>query len=94
MAPSNWVEAGQCPVSATIYATGVSGGAPSANLIRRLLMTGRAYPGQADLSAGDVYGLWNNRFINQTTHQWEANYELGDAPVGFLEHGDKQPVGN
>ena len=67
---------------------------PQANLIRRLLMTGRAYPGQADLSAGDVYGLWNNRFINQTTHQWEANYELGDAPVGFLEHGDKQPVGN
>ena len=69
-------------------------GTLQATLIPRLLMCGRSAAGQADISAGDVYGLWNNRHYDRTTGIWVPNYELGRAPIGFLEHGDKQPIGN
>jgi hypothetical protein len=68
-------------------------GLSQANVLRRLLMHGRYEPGQSDLSAGDVDGLWNHR-IHDAIHQvWVDHYELGTVPLGFLEHGNKQPRG-
>ena len=63
------------------------------SVLRRLLMHGRYEPGQSDLSAGDVDGLWNNRHLDDHQQTWVDNYELGMVPLGFLEHGNKQPQG-
>ena len=71
-----------------------SAGLSQSNIIRRLLLFPGEFSGQAELSAGDIYGLWNDRFLNLSTHQWTANYVLGEAPVGFFENGIKQPIGN
>ena len=53
VAPSNWVEAGQCPASATVYATGESGNAPSEieyQLVRR------HYDGNGSVVSNEVFG--------------------------------------
>ena len=68
-------------------------GLSHANVIRRLFMHGRYEPGQSDLSTGDVDGLWNNRHLDDHQQTWVDNYELGMVPLGFLEHGNKQPQG-
>ncbi|MGN0844955.1 MAG: hypothetical protein ACI4QT_07010, partial [Kiritimatiellia bacterium] len=63
------------------------------DIIGRLLMCGRYTPGQGDISAGDIEGLWNNRYFDHTVNRWVDHYEIAEVPCGFLEHGEKQPIG-
>ena len=77
VAPSNWVEAGQCPVSATIYATGVSGGAPSEieyQLVRR------HYDGNGSVVSNEVFGT-------RTLRVWALDAIL--EPVTTMRVGNR-----
>jgi hypothetical protein len=62
-----------------------------ADLVRRLLMYGVYSDTKADISYGDVYGLYYTNFWNQTTRKWERVWQLNNVPVGFGLHGNRNP---
>ena len=62
-----------------------------ADLVRRLLMYGVYSNTKADISYGDVYGLYYTNFWNQTTRKWERVWQLNNVPVGFGLHGNRNP---
>lgn len=62
-----------------------------AAVIRRLIMYGYAAENKADISYGDVYGLWysmTNR-LNAGTNVAEVIWHLSPAPIGFHFHGKR-----
>ncbi len=63
-----------------------------ADLVRRLLMYGVYSDTKADISYGDVYGLYYTNFWNQTTRKWERVWQLNNVPVGFGLHGNRNPA--
>ena len=77
VAPSNWVEAGQCPVSATVYATAESGSSPSEieyQLVRR------HYDGNGSIVSNEVFGT-------RTLRVWAINATL--EPVTTTRIGNQ-----
>ena len=62
-----------------------------ADLVRRLLMYGEYSNTKADISYGDVYGLYYTNFWNQKTREWERVWQLNNVPVGFGLHGNRNP---
>ncbi len=55
-------------------------------LLQRLLMYGVFSSSKADLSYGDIYGLYYTRSAGVKT------WHLNQAPVGFGRHGNRNPV--
>ena len=64
------------------------------NLVERLLMFGEGDSGKgsgADVSFGDVYGLWYEWTIDPATGVSVKTWHLSTAPVGFFRHANIQP---
>lgn len=59
--------------------------------IRKLLMYGVGNDTKADISYGDVQGLWYYRDTSQLAQQ---HWQISPAPVGFFQHGNPHPVSN
>lgn len=62
------------------------------NIIQRLLMFGYRNSDKADLSFGDIFGLYYTSERNVSTGQFTNVWHLGNAPVGFDRHGNCHPV--
>lgn len=62
------------------------------DLVERLLMYGYRSSSKADLSYGDVYGLYYTSSWDQVSRKWIRHWNLGNAPVGFVTHGNRHPV--
>ena len=62
------------------------------DLIQRLLMYGYDTTSKGDISRGDVYGLSYEYTWNPTRNDWDKSWRLGVIPVGFKDHGTRQPV--
>ncbi len=63
-----------------------------ADLVRRLLMYGVYSDTKADITYGDIYGLYYTNFWNQTTRKWERVWQLNNVPIGFGRHGNRNPT--
>ena len=63
-----------------------------ADLVRRLLMYGVYSYSKADISYGDIYGLYYTNFWNRTTRKWERVWQLNNVPIGFGRHGNRNPT--
>lgn len=61
------------------------------DLVQRLLMYGYNTNSKADISRGDVYGLYYTYEWNSTLSRWDRVWHLGLAPVGFKLHGTRHP---
>ena len=61
------------------------------NIIQRLLMYGVGVNSKADISYGDIAGLWYTYITSNGTRVkiWNTN---SLAPVGFFQHGNPHPV--
>lgn len=62
------------------------------DIIRRLLMYGYTSENNADISRGDIYGLWCQYTLNDEGTAWNKSWQLSNAPVGFKLHGNRHPV--
>ena len=62
-------------------------------VIGRLLMYGYYSPQKADLSYGDVFGLYYTNSRYRVAGKWKVIkvWESGMAPVGFGKHGNRYP---
>lgn len=54
-------------------------------IIQGLLMHGVRETADVDLSCGDIHGIWI------TDDENEPSYSISNAPVGFFQHGIRQP---
>ena len=64
------------------------------NLVERLLMFGEGDSGKgsgANISFGDVYGLWYEWTVDPATGASVKTWHLSTAPVGFFRHANIQP---
>jgi len=61
------------------------------SLIPRLLMYGGGGEARADITIGDVYGLWYSNEWNAATHSYDRIWQVSLAPVGFFRHGTGVP---
>ena len=62
------------------------------SLVPKLLMYGGGGDTRADITAGDVYGLWYSNRWNAALHKWEREWQISLAPVGFFSHGANAPI--
>lgn len=62
------------------------------DLVEKLLMYGYTSTTKADMTYGDIYGLYYTSSWNQVTRKWDKHWFLGLAPVGFGEHGNRNPT--
>lgn len=62
------------------------------NVVERLLMYGFRSDYKADISYGDIHGLFYTNSWNRTTNKWDKHWNLDKAPVGFDIHGNRNPV--
>ncbi len=63
-----------------------------ADIVKRLLMYGYASSQKADISSGDIYGLFYTRKWNSEEKRWGRVWRLGNASVGFGTHGSRHPA--
>ena len=60
-------------------------------LVRRLLMCGYDENTRADLPAGDVRALWNDRHYSYWHLGWVDDYQISAAPTSFHSHATRNP---
>lgn len=63
-----------------------------ADVLKRLLMYGYASEAKADISLGDVYGLYYTSAWNPVSQGYDRTWHLGPAPVGFEANGVRSPA--
>lgn len=63
-----------------------------ADVLKRLLMYGYASEDKADISLGDVYGLYCTSAWNPVSQRYDRTWHLGLAPVGFDANGVRSPA--
>ena len=62
------------------------------SLIPKLLMYGNGVDDKADITIGDVYGLWYSNRWNVATHSFTREWQTSLAPIGFFTHGSAIPT--
>lgn len=61
------------------------------SLIPKLIMYGGGGTSRADVTIGDVYGLWYSNRWNAATHRFERVWQTSLAPIGYFKHGSNIP---
>ena len=61
------------------------------DVIKQLLMYGVSSPDKADISYGDIHGVYYTNIWNRATREWNRVWCEGPAPVGFERHGKRSP---